>query len=234
MKPPILAVSPDRRYQVSHRWSESGGRRLLYSETLFLFEEGRDRRVLEPLLNWAVICAAVSQDSALAAGLEPFPELYPYVDRLDETIAILDLHGDGEFIFLAREVEQRNAPSVRALSFSDDGTLLVAGGKHGVAIWDTTSRALVRVIAPAHDRLEHIDGVAISPDRGMIAFSTRTGSVAVCSSYGNRKPFVLVASGCAVDAMAFSEPGIVAINFADGSMRRWNAQSGRELSGASP
>jgi hypothetical protein len=96
-----------------------------------------------------------------------------------------------------------------------------------------TSRALVRAIEPAHDRLDRIDGVAISPDHGMIAFSTETGSVRVCSSYGDRNPFVLVAGGCSVDAMSFAEPAIVAVNFADGSMRRWNAQSGRELSGAS-
>jgi WD40 repeat protein len=134
MNIPILAASPDGRYKVSHRRVETGGRLRLDSETVCLFEDGRDPRLLQPLLNWAVICAALSKDGVLALGLEPFPELYPYVDRLDETIAILDIRGDGEFTLIEREVEQRHAPSVRALAFSDDGTLLVAGGKHGVTV----------------------------------------------------------------------------------------------------
>jgi hypothetical protein len=109
VKVPILAASPDGRYKVSHRLVEFGGRLRLDSEMVCLYEDGRDPRLLEPLLNWAVICAALSCDGALAVGLEPFPELYPYVERLDETIAILDIHGSGEFNLMVREVDQRNA-----------------------------------------------------------------------------------------------------------------------------
>jgi WD40 repeat protein len=223
---PILAASPDGRYKVSYGWYESGGRLRLDSEKVSLFEHGRDPRPLQPLLNWAVICAALSQDGVLAVGLEPFPELYPYVDRLDETIAILDLHGDGEFTFIVREVEQRHAPSVQALAFSDDGTLLIAGGKHGVTVWDVTSRAIVRVI----DRPEHVDVLAVSPDNGTIAFATQTGAVLLCPTFGDRKPFPLVAGGRGVDAVAFSDSLTVAITFAGGSVRRWDVRSGRELS----
>jgi WD40 repeat protein len=230
MDVPILAASPDGRYKVSHRWVEFGGRRRLDSETVCLFEKGEEPRLLEPLLNWVVICAALSKDGVLALGLEPLPELYPYVEQLEETIAILDIHGDGEFTLLVREVDQRNAPSVRALTFSDVGTLLVAGGWHGVAVWDMASRAIVRAIAPVHDRPKHVSALAVSPDNGTIAFAMQTGAVLLCPTYGERKPFVLVAGGTAVGAIGFPDPVTVAISFADGSVRRWNAPSGRELS----
>jgi WD40 repeat protein len=227
---PILAASPDGRYKITYGWYESGGRLRPNSEKVCLFEDGRDPRLLQPLLNWAVICAALSKDGVLALGLEPFPELYPYVDRLDETIAVLDIHGDGEFTFIEREIEQRHAPSVRALAFSNDGTLLVAGGKHGVTVWDTASRTIVRAIAPVHDRFNHVGVLAVSPDNGTIAFATQAGAVLLCPTFGDRKPFALVADGGAVDAMAFSDSLTVAITFAGGSLRRWDARSGRELS----
>ena len=128
-----------------------------------------------------------------------------------------------------REVEQRNAPSVRALTFSDDGTLLVAGGRHGVAVWDMASRAIVRAIAPVHDRPRDVGVLAVSPDNGTIAFATQTGALLLCPTFGDRKPLTLAGGGCTVDAVAFSDPVTVAIAFADGSRRRWNARSGREL-----
>jgi WD40 repeat protein len=230
MKVPILAASPDGRTEVSHRLVEFGGKLRLNSEMVCLFEEGRDPRVLQPLLNWDVICAALSKDGVLAVGLEPFPELYPYVERLDETIAILDIHGCGEFTLLEREIDQHHAPSVRALAFSGDGTLLVAGGSHGVAVWDMATRTIVRVIGLARDRPERVGALAVSPDNGTIAFATQTGTVLLGPAFGHRRPFALVAGGCAVDAMAFSDPATVAVTFAGGSVRRWNAQSGRELS----
>jgi WD40 repeat protein len=230
MNIPILAASPDGRYKVSHGWYESAGRVRLNGERICLFEEGRELRSLTPHLNWNVMCAALSGNGCLALGLEPFPELYPYVDRLDETIAALDIHGDGEFTLIEREVEQRHAPSVRALAFSDDGTLLVAGGKHGVTVWDIASRAIVRAIAPVQDRFNHVDVLAVSPDNGAIAYATQAGAVLLCPTFGDRKPFALVADGCAVEAMAFSGPATVAITFAGGSVRRWDARSGRELS----
>jgi WD40 repeat protein len=230
MNIPMLAASPDGRYKVSHGWYESGERRWLNSENVCLFEDGQDPRTLQPLLNWAVICAALSKHGVLAIGLEPFPELYPYVDRLDETIAVLDIRGDGEFTLIEREVEQRHAPSVRALAFSDDGTLLVAGGKHGVTVWDIASRAIVRAIAPVQDRFHQVDVLAVSPDNGAIAFATQAGAVLLCPTFGDRKPFALIADGCAVEAIRFLDSSTVAITFAGGLIRRWKAQSGRELS----
>jgi WD40 repeat protein len=222
---PILAASPDGRFKVSYTRSR---------ETICLFEEGREPRSLTPHLNWDVMCAAFSGNGFLAIGLEPHPELYPYVERLDETIAILDIHCDGEFTFIEREVEQRNAPSVRALTFSDDGTLLVAGGWHGVAVWDMASRAIIRAIAPVHDRPKHIGALAVSPDNGTIAFAMQTGAVLLCPTFGDRKPFAVVPGGSAVDAIGFLDPVTAAVTFADGPVRRWNAPSGRELSSGAP
>jgi hypothetical protein len=69
-----------------------------------------------------------------------------------------------------------------------------------------------------------------SPDNGAIAYATQAGAVLLCPTFGDRKPFALVADGCAVEAMAFSGPATVAITFAGGSVRRWDARSGRELS----
>jgi WD40 repeat protein len=229
MDVPILAASPDGRFKVSYARYESGGRVWLNGERICLFEEGREPRRLTPHLNWDVMCAAFSGNDFLALGLEPRPELYPYVERLDETIAILDIHRDGEFTVIEREVEQRNAPSVWALTFSGDGTLLVAGGRHGVAVWDMASRAIIRTIAPVHDRPNHVDALAVSPDNGTIAFATQAGAVLLCSTFGDRKPFALVARGSAVGAIGFLDPVTVAVNFTNGSVRRWNALSGREL-----
>jgi WD40 repeat protein len=234
MDVPILAASADGRFKVSYAWRESAGRISLNGEAVCLFEEGREPRRLTPHLNWDVMCAAFSGNGLLAIGLEPHPELYPYVERLDETIAILDIHGDGEFTFIEREVDQRNAPSVQALAFSDDGTLLVAGGWHGVAVWDMASRVIVRVIERANDRPWHVGVFAVSPDNGTIAFTIQTGAVLLCPTFGDRKPFTLVAGGCAIDAVAFSDPVTVTITFAGGSTRRWNARSGRELSVGAP
>jgi WD40 repeat protein len=226
---PILAASPDGRHKVSYRWSESGRRRVLDSETICLFEEGRDPRLLQPLSDWTVKCAALSNDGVLAVGLEPFPELYPYVERLDETIAILDIHRDSEFSFLTREIEQRNAPSVRVMVFSDDGALLVAGGSHGVAVWDMASRAVVRAIAVPRDRPKHVYALAVSPDNGTIAFATQPGELSLCPTFGARKPFELVAGGSAVQTIKFLDSEAVAVTFADGSARSWNVLSAREL-----
>jgi WD40 repeat protein len=228
---PILAASPDGRFKVSYARFESGGRIRLSGERICLFKEGGEARSLTPHLNWDVMCAAFSGNDCLALGLEPHPELYPYVNRLDETIAILDLHGDGEFTFIEREIDLRNAPpSVQALAFSDDGTLLVAGGWHGVAVWDMASCAVVRAIAPVNDRPEHVGVLAVSADNGTIAFAMRTGAVLLCPTFGDRKPFTLVAGGSAVDTIGFPDPMTVAASFADGSTRRWNVASGRELS----
>jgi WD40 repeat protein len=226
----FLAVSPDGRYKVSRGWYESAGKVSVSGERICLFEDGREPRHLTPHLNWNVMCAALSGNGCLAIGLEPFPELYPYVDRLDETIAILDIHGAGEFALIEREVEQHHAPSVRALAFSDDGTLLVAGGQHGVAVWDLASRAIVRAIAPVHDRFNQVDGLAVAPDNGAVAFATPAGAVLLGPTFGDRKPFALVAEGSAVEAIRFLDSLTVAVTFADGLIRRWNAQSGRELS----
>lgn len=228
---PILATSPDGRFKVCKAQYESGGRSWLTNERICLLEEGREPRSLTPHLNWDVMCAAFSASGVLAIGLEPHPELYPYVERLDETIAILDIDRDGEFAFIRREVELRNAPSVRALTFSGDGTLLVAGGRHGVTIWEMASRAIVREIAPENHGAKCVTTVAISPDGGMVAFARKTGAVMLSPTHGGRKPFTLIAdtNGDGVDAIGFPDPMTVAIAFADGSVRRWNAQSGREL-----
>jgi len=129
-----------------------------------------------------------------------------------------------------REIDQRNAPSVRALVFSDDGTLLLAGGQQGVAVWDMANRVIVRVIEPENDLPRHVGVLAISPDNGMIAFSTQTGAVLMCPTFGDHKSFALVAGGCTVDAVVFSDPVTTAVTFAGGSMRRWNVRSGRERS----
>ena len=72
-KPVMFAASPDGHYKINHRLGEVGGRLRLDSEMVCLFEEGRDPRLLEPLLNRAVISAALSQNGVLAIGLEPFP-----------------------------------------------------------------------------------------------------------------------------------------------------------------
>jgi WD40 repeat protein len=230
MDVPILAASPDGRFKVSYARYESAGRVWLNGESICLFEEGQEPRSLTPNLNWDIMCAAFSGNGFLALGLEPHPELYPYVERLDETIAILDLHGDSEFTIIEREVEQRNAPSVQALTFSGDGALLVAGGAHGVAVWDMASRMVIRTIAPVHDQPRHVAALAVSPDNGTITFATQTGALLLCPTFGDRKPFALVADGIGVDTIGFLDPVTVAVTFADGSVRRWNALSGRELS----
>jgi WD40 repeat protein len=167
------------------------------------------------------------------AGAAP-RELYPYVERLDETIAILDIHRGSEFTFVERQVEQRNGPSVRALTFSDDGTLLVAAGYCGVTVRDMASRAIVPAIAGLHQRREPVTAITVSPDGDAIAFAMQNGALLLSATYGDRKPCALVAAGIDVDTIGFPDPVTVAVTFADGSLRRWNALSGRELSSGVP
>ena len=232
---PILAASPDGRFKVSHAPVARNGQIRWNPEAIHLFEEGREPRHLTPHLNWDVMCAAFSGSDVLALGLEPHPETDSnYGSRIDETIALLDIHGDSEPAFITREVDLRFRPSVRALAFFDDGALLVAGGAHGVVVWDMASRAVVREIASVHHWTERVTAVAVSPDGGMVAFARKTGAILLSPTHGGRKPFSLMEGGNGVDAIGFPDPATVAVTFADGSVRRWNAASGRELSSGWP
>jgi WD40 repeat protein len=90
------------------------------------------------------------------------------------------------------------------LWFSGDGTLLAASGEKGdVRIWDSASgESRLEFVAPAH-----IDALAISPDRSLVAVAPAGGAVQLRALTTGKLVAELPASFSGSTALAFSLDG---------------------------
>jgi len=113
---------------------------------------------------------------------------------------------------------------VNAVAADPAGHLVAVGGREGVTLWDTATRA---VVGRGLDAGRMINSVAFSPDGSLLAAAEQDGSVALFTvssrTFGRR----LAGDGKAVTGVAFSPDGtLVAGVTYDGGVFLWSMTDG--------
>ncbi len=125
--------------------------------------------------------------------------------------------------------------AVLALALSPDGTTL-AVGKSGldIEIFDVSSGRRLRRMTAMGDSFNSVDAVAVSSDGKLLATGTSIGWLEIWdlasgrSLHAFRAHVSFFGEGASVEALAFGPHGQLASGGADGTVRLWNPQTGRQ------
>lgn len=125
-------------------------------------------------------------------------------------------------------VLEGHTSGVRALQFSPDGTALASGGFDGsVRVWNVKERRTTRIQMPGGE----VRQLAFSPDGKLLAASNSLGVVRLWSvQFGMEKKKIQAAPGRLPAIMGlgfFADGGTLAVGLADGSVKVFDAISGR-------
>ncbi len=196
--------------------------------------DARDGQPLQRLTAaacWVVPDAACSPDGrTLAAGREPWPELYGQ-DDCCETVALWDVASGRQLRLLKGEVPDRtDAPGiVMAVAFSPDGLGLAAGAWGGrrsptITFWDAAAGQPLRLLV-GHDVPIHALGYA--PGGWTSASGDEGGTVAVWDLGADRKLHKMLGHAGRINAVAFSPDGrLLASADEDGTVKVWDLWAG--------
>lgn len=217
-----IALSPDGRILATCRGEHI---------SLWSIESGERLHGLGGRLYWVIMACAFSPDGKrLAAGLEPYPELYDQPE-LRETVDLWDVTSGQRIRALDGDIGEVHPPHVRAVAFSPDGLILAAGGLSGsIKLFEVATGTELRRLGPA----QMIKTLAFSPDGRTLA--TEGGVLWDLSSYRtprpkrNAEPPKSAPKSDPTAALAFSPDGqLIASGWADGSIALCDRWSGREL-----
>ena len=125
--------------------------------------------------------------------------------------------------------------AVLALALSPDATTL-AVGKSGldIEIFDVSSGRRLRRLKAMGDSFNRVEAVAVSGDGKLLATGTSIGWLEIWdlasgrSLHSFRAHVSFFGEGASVEALAFGPQGQLASGGADGTVRLWNPQTGRQ------
>src|SRR5580698_9298723 len=213
-----MALSPDGRVLATRRGEHIN---------LWSIENGNRLHWLAGRSYWVIAACVFSPDGTmLAAGLEPYPELYDQAE-LRETVDLWDVASGQRVRSFQGDAGEVHPPHVRAVSFSPDGFILASGGLSGsIKLFDVATAAELRRLEPA----PMIETLTFSPDGSALAI--QGGSLWDLGSYRtpHRKRNAAPHSSDPTAALAFSADGqLIASGWADGSIALCDRWSGKEL-----
>jgi WD40 repeat protein len=136
-------------------------------------------------------------------------------------------------------------PLIESLVFSSKGTLAVTGGSGGLSLWDVATGKSILPPIQAHPEewvnpgvasgSNGVEGLAFSPDGGILATGARDGTIRLWDS-STLKPILdpiethtksIGIEG--IESLAFSPDGRVLASVSSGVVQLWDPSTGRSL-----